>query len=160
MSSSYVYRAQKRRFCLLLTKYLSINPLLCKALKFSFVNSFLTYCDYMAITILHEIIRKSFQFFADILKAHDISGPSEYELLNTVINRKLEEPRPTEYPQVYLDRIMMFSRKNEIIVFQKSLLIARLVLTPEKVEIDPSRLLFSACNWVVWLECYLYPISI
>lgn len=56
----------------------------------------------MAITILHEIIRKSFQFFADILRAHDISGPREYELLNTAINRKLEDPRPNEYPQVPL----------------------------------------------------------
>ncbi|KAJ6638438.1 Dynein axonemal heavy chain 6, partial [Pseudolycoriella hygida] len=84
MASSYVYRAQKRRFCLLLTKY------------------------------------KSFKLFADLLTLHDVSGPSEYELLNTVIDKTLELPRPSEYPQ-------------------KSLLIGRLVLTPEKVEIDPSR---------------------
>lgn len=54
----------------------------------------------MAITILHEIIQKSFKIFADILTAHDVSGPSEYELLNTIINKKLELPRPSEYPQV------------------------------------------------------------
>lgn len=65
-----------------------------------FLCSFLTYCDYMTITILHEIIQKSFKLFADILIVHDVSGPSEYELLNTVINKKLELPRPSEYPQV------------------------------------------------------------
>lgn len=54
----------------------------------------------MAITILHEIIEKSFKIFADILTAHDVSGPSEYELLNTIIDKKLELPRPSEYPQV------------------------------------------------------------
>lgn len=63
-------------------------------------HSFLTYCDFMAITILHEIIEKSFKIFADILTAHDVSGPSEYELLNTIIDKKLELPRPSEYPQV------------------------------------------------------------
>lgn len=56
----------------------------------------------MAITILHEIIRKSFKLFADILTPHDVSGPSEYELLNTIINKKLESPRLAEYPQVKL----------------------------------------------------------
>lgn len=56
----------------------------------------------MAVTILHEIIQKSFKLFSDIMTAHDISGPSEYELLNTIINKKLELPRPSEYPQVKL----------------------------------------------------------
>lgn len=56
----------------------------------------------MTITILHEIIQKSFKLFADIFIVHDELGPSEYELLNTVINKKLELPRPSDYPQVPL----------------------------------------------------------
>lgn len=54
----------------------------------------------MIITILHEIIQKSFKLFANLLVIHDESGPTEYELLNTIINKKLELPRPDDQPQV------------------------------------------------------------
>lgn len=79
---SFTDRTKKRRFCILLSK-------------------FLNYCDYMTINALHKILTCAFRDLAYIFEAHEQCAPTMEELTtNLFLDKEVEQTRPLHLPQL------------------------------------------------------------
>lgn len=78
---SFIDRAKKRRYCIMLTKFLSC-------------------CDYMTIGCIYNIVKNTFSEFATVFRVNDFCGPTVEELReNLDTNVELERPRPDDDPK-------------------------------------------------------------
>lgn len=85
-----------------------------------FHSSFLSYCDHITISFLHEILREAFDQLASLFRQHDSCAPTKEQLeADNQINRQLEADRPTGVPA-------------------RPLFIGDLLLRPDRIEVDPS----------------------
>jgi dynein heavy chain, axonemal len=99
---SFTDRANKRKYC---------EHLAC----------FLTYCDYMTMTLLHRLLADTFRDLASVFRVHEESAPTLERIeQDQQTNAILEAPRESGKPET-------------------PLILAELLLKPEEIEIDPSR---------------------
>lgn len=98
---SFTERANKRRYCTVLSKFLG-------------------YCDFMMISLLHTILKTTFEKLSSLFKVHHSMGPDYDELRKFDGNIDCETIVSGDLPKIPFIK-------------------AELILKPDKVEVDPSR---------------------
>lgn len=79
-----------------------------------FCARFLTYIDYMVVSLLQIMLQKALETLSSIIKKHEMFGPNDIELNSSFLNVQIERKRPENYPQTPLLLVHMILKIDGI----------------------------------------------